>query len=267
MLTALRLRTGGSAGFTLIEMVVAMAAGIVVLFALSAVMISVLHQTQRTFTRVDATRQARTALSTIENELHSSCVGANNPIQAGSTADSLAFVTFYGTSANPTPVWHQLTFNASAGTLVDTGYNVTGAAPDWVQGTTVLSTNTLLTNAARLTGNTPVFQYYAYQSAGTDAKGNIYWVIPDGNDANPLTNTVVPAAALDTSSGLSQNDAGNTVEVVINLAVGATSQSLNAPVSNTSADDPVTDAISLRLTTPPNDVPAGSNSDGYGPCQ
>ncbi|HEX3831614.1 MAG TPA: hypothetical protein VHW04_06555 [Solirubrobacteraceae bacterium] len=267
MLTALRTRIRGSAGFTLVELLVAMAAGIIVLFALSAVMISVLHQTQRTFTRVDATRQARTALSVIENELHSSCVGANNPIQGGSTADSLVFVSFYGTSANPTPVWHQLTFNATAGTLVDTSYNVTGAAPDWVKGTTVQSTNTLLTNAARLTGNTPVFQYYAYQSVGTDASGNIYWVIPDGTDQNPLTNTVVTAAPLDTSSGLSSNDAGNAVEVVVNLAIGATSQSLNAPVSDTTADDPVTDAISLRLTTPPNDVPAGSNSDEYGPCQ
>lgn len=267
MLTALRVRSGDSAGFTLVELLVAMAAGMVILFALSALMIVTLHQTQRTFTRVDATRQARTALSVIENELHSACVGANAPIQAGSTADSLVFVSFYGTSANPTPVWHQITFNASAGTLVDTSYNVTGGAPDWVQGT-YHSTNTLLTNAARLAGTTPVFQYYAYAQAGVDAQNNTYWVVPDGTNQNPLTGAVVASAPLDTSSGLSTDNAGSTVEVVINLSVGATSQSLNAPVSNAAGDDPVTDAISLRLTTPANDLPPNSSaSDEYAPCQ
>jgi hypothetical protein len=267
MLTALRGRMRGEAGFTLVELLVATAAGMVVLFGLSGIMIVTLHQTQRTFTRVDATRQARRALSNIENELHSACVGANSPIQAGSTADSLAFVSFYGTSANPTPVWHQLTFNAAAGTLIDASYNVTGSAPDFVQGT-AQSTNTLLTNVTRVTATTPVFQYYAYQQVGSDAANNSYWVIPDGTNPNPLTGTVVAASALGTSSGLSSTDAGNTVEVVINLAVGATSQSLNAPVSNAAADDPVTDAISLRLTTPTNALPPGTSSAAeYGPCQ
>jgi Tfp pilus assembly protein PilV len=267
MLTALRRRTRDSAGFTLVELLVAMAAGIVILFALSGLMIVTLHQTQRTFTRVDATRQARTALSNIENELHSACVGANSPIQAGSTADSLAFVSFYGTSANPTPVWHQITFNATAGTLVDTSYNVTGSAPDWVQSTSA-SSKTLLTNVARLAGNTPVFQYYAYTQVESDAAGNTYWAIPDGTNQDPVTGSVVPPAALDTSSGLSTDGAGSTVEVVVNLAVGATSESLNAPVSNAAGDDPVTDAISLRLTTPANDLaPNSSASDEYGPCQ
>jgi Tfp pilus assembly protein PilV len=267
MLTALCRRTRDSAGFTLIELLVAMVAGMVVLIALSTLSIVVLHQTQRTFTRVDATRQARSALGTIENELHSACVGANSPIQAGSTADSLAFVSFYGTSANPTPVWHQLTFSATARTLVDTTYSVAGTAPDWLQGTAVQSTNTLLSNVSRQAGNIPIFQYYGYQSVGADANGNTYWVIPDGTNANPLTGAIPAAAPLSTTSGLSADDAGNAVEVIINLLVGASSSTLNAPASNTTVNDSVTDAVSLRLTTPPNDEPPGGSSDDYGPCQ
>ena len=54
------------AGFTLVELLVAMSIGLVVMFAVTAIMIVSLHQTQRTFTSVDATRQARTALATIE---------------------------------------------------------------------------------------------------------------------------------------------------------------------------------------------------------
>lgn len=267
MLTALRRRGRDAAGFTLVELLVAIAAGSVVLIALGTMMVVTLHSTQRTFTRVDATRQARTALSNIENELHSACLGANSPIQTGSTADAIAFVSFYGTSANPTPVWHQLTFNATAGTLIDSSYGVTGSAPDFVQGS-LQSTNTLLTNAARLPDNTPVFQYYAYAQMGTDASGNTYWVIPDGTDVNPLTGTIPTPAALPTTSGLSATDAGNVVEVVITLSVGATSQSLNAKLSDATGDVPVTDAISLRLSTPNNDLPSGaSSSDTYGPCQ
>lgn len=266
MLTSLRHRTRRSAGFTLIELVVAMAAGIVVLFALSGLMIATLHQSQQTFTRIDATRQARTALATIENELHSACLGASAPIQAGSSADSLAFVSFYGTSASPTPVWHQLSFDPTAGTLTDTSYNVTGSAPNWVQGM-LASPNLLLANVRRQATNTPVFQYYAYQQVGTDAAGRTYWVIPDGTNLNPLTGTVVAPNALDSSSGLASTVAGTVVEVVINLSVGATSSTLNAPVTSTVNNAPVTDAISLRLTTPPNALAAKAGASGYGPCQ
>jgi hypothetical protein len=93
-------------------------------------------------------------------------------------------------------------------------------------------------------------------------------VIPDGTDVNPLTGTIPTPAALPTTSGLSVTDAGNVVEVVINLSAGATSQSLNARLSDPTEDVPVTDAISLRLSTPDNDLPSGaSSSDTYGPCQ
>jgi Tfp pilus assembly protein PilV len=256
---------GAQDGFTLIEALVAMAAGVVVLFGLSAIMIVVLHQSQRTFTRVDATRQARTALATIENELHSACVGAAAPIQAGSTADNLIFLSFYGTSANPTPVWHRITFNSTAGTLADSSYNVSGTAPDWTQGS-LISTRTLLTNVTRQSSSTPVFRYFAYQSVYTDSGGDVYWTIPDGSNTVPVTGATLAAAPLATSAGLSSTDAGNAVEVLINLQVGATSSSLtNGQLSGTSL--PVTDSVSMRLTTPPNEIDAGTSAQGYGPCE
>ena len=46
---------------------------------------------------------------------------------------------------------------------------------------------------------------------------------------------------------------------MINLLVGPTSENLDNS-SLTSDVDPVTDAISLRLTTPPDYVPSGSGS-------
>jgi hypothetical protein len=275
MLTALRsrLRTlrRGEHGFTLVELLVAMVAGMVVLFGLASIMIVTLHQTQRTFTTVDATRRARTALANVENNLHSACVAGKPPIQgvtAGgvteSDANNLVFLSYFGDAANPTPIWHQLSFNSAARTLVDSTYNVTGTAPNWTQGTLIART-TLLTNVIQLGANA-VFQYYAYTPEYTDASGNVYWIIPDGTNAIPITGTVPASAALSTASGLSAANAGNTVEVVINLSVGASSGGLSNS-SLTGVNDPVTDSISLRLTTPPDYVPSGSTQAGYGPCQ
>ena len=93
-------------GFTLIELVVAMAIAITVVIALAGIMIVTLRQTRGTLTRIDATRQARPALTQIENELHSACVGgAAVPIQAGSTPSKLIFLSYTGDAVSPTPVW------------------------------------------------------------------------------------------------------------------------------------------------------------------
>lgn len=256
-------RVRAEQGFTLVELLVAMAAGIVIVFGLSAILIATLHQTQRSFTRVDATRQARTALGTIENELHSACVGNNAaPIQPGSDDNTLIFLSYFGAAVSPTPAWHRLRFSGS--TLTDTTYAVTGSAGSWSP-TGSGTTTTLLSNVAVQPGG-PVFRYYAYKSEFTDASGNVYWTIPDGTNPLPTTGAIPSPAPLSTSpSGLSDADAASAVEVVINLLVGASSENLNKP-SLAGASDPVTDAISLRLTTPPDYSSAGS-SGGYGPCQ
>jgi type II secretory pathway pseudopilin PulG len=271
MHTMARERPPGEAGFTLLELCVAMAAAVVVVIGLTSIMISTLQQTQRTFSKVDATRQARTALANLENELHSACVGGEAPIQGagtngvtGSDADNLVFLSFFGTSANPTPVWHQVSFDSAAGTVTDDSYNVTGTSPGWARAGLV-STTTLLANVTRQSSGTPVFQYYAYQPEYTDAGGNVYWSVPDGTDEVPFTGAT-PDDPLPASSGLSQVAAATVVEVAINLLVGPSSSTSNDS-SLSGVDDPVTDAISLRLTTPPNEVAAGATAQGFGPCQ
>jgi hypothetical protein len=260
------------AGVTLIELVVAMSAGIVVMIGLFSIMIVTLHQTQRTFTKVDATRQARNALANIENELHSACVDGSPPVQAGSTATSLNFISYFGSGTNPTPVWHQITFNSTGGTVTDSSYtasyNTSGSGANWIKGS-LASTTTLLTNVSAQTSGsttTPVFQYYAYTPEGTDSSGDTFWIVPDGTNLAPGATGTPPNAPLTTTSGLAQSDANNTVEVVINLFAGSTSERLNNP-GLTAVDDSVTDAISLRLTTPPDYVASGATAEGYGPCE
>jgi len=242
----------------------------------TTILFATTNQTQRTFTRIDATRQARTAFGNIENELHSACVNGDPPIQGvaavgtvESDANDLVFLSYTGPAANPTPVWHKLSYSATAGTLTDYGYNAvytsSTTGQDWTQGTNLLSTNVLLSNLPTQS-STPVFQYFAYQSVGTDASGNVYYAIPDGTTVSPLTGGAVGVSALSTSGGMSFASANSVVEVVVNLLVGPTSSSLSNS-SLTAVDDAVNDSVSLRLTTPPDSAPSGSSSATYGPCQ
>jgi prepilin-type N-terminal cleavage/methylation domain-containing protein len=255
-------------GFTLVELLVAMSIGVIVMFALTSIMIVSLHQSQRTFTTVDATRQARTALATIDNELHSACVNGDAPVQAPSDSSNLNFLSYTGGGANPTPVWHVL--SVSGGKLTDSVYPAvytsTTSGDTWTQGTTRTSQTTLLSNVQQQptsTGTAPYFEYYAYTQAYTSA-GNTYWYVPDGNNITPGTTSSTPDSSLGTP--LTATTAATVVEVDVNLLVGPSGENL-ASSNLTSVFDPITDAISLRLTTPPDYVPSGSGSASYLPCQ
>ncbi|MGZ4310872.1 MAG: PilW family protein [Solirubrobacteraceae bacterium] len=257
--------TPRDAGFTLVELLVAMSIGLVVMFAVTAIMIVSLHQSQRTFTSVDATRQARTALATIETELHSACVNGDAPVQATSDGSNLNFLSYTGGAANPTPVWHVLSY--SGGTLTDSVYPAVYTAAStghtWTQGTPRTSQTTLLTNVTQQPGGVPVFQYYQYTTAYTSG-GNSYWYVPDGNNITPGTTGSTPNSPVTTP--LTAATAATVVEVDLNLFVGPGGENL-ANATLTSSFDPITDAISMRLTTPPDYVPSGSGSGSYLPCQ
>jgi hypothetical protein len=251
-------------GFTLIELVVAMAAGIGVILALTTLIISVLHDTRQTYSRIDATRQTRLALSGIENELDSACVGTGTnqslaPIQAGSDAETLDFLSYTGTVVNPTPLWHELHF--AAGALTDTTYAVTGSAGAWARGA-LQATRTVLDNVTTQPG-IPFFQYFAYAPTG-GAGGEDYWAIPNGHDVLP-SGVTPPASPLGVplSAGAS-GTAASTVEVLITLVGGPSNPASGATTPG--ATDPETDAISLRLTSPPDEAPASAGTS-YGPCR
>jgi type II secretory pathway pseudopilin PulG len=261
-------------GFTLVELLVVMTAGIVVLGALFTILDVTLRQTTRTFSTVDASQQTRTAIEQVENELHSACLGSQvTPIQAGSTGTSLTFETQYGSTAgnanaaSPTPVEHTITYNA--GTLTDTTTPSTGGtAPSWTFGGTS-STKTLLSNVALYPGASSVFQYFGYASPMnggtpyTDAGGNAYEMLIDGINAVPGTSPAVIPAASPLTTPLSSTDAGNAAEVLIKLLVkpsGGTD--VNTTLSAAAAS--VVDQIVLRLTPPDNHAGSGST---FNPCQ
>lgn len=263
----MRRRTLASeAGFTLVELLVAMVAGVVVLLALGTIMDVALRETTRSFTLVDATERARPIFEQIENELHSACFAdEETPIQAGSSPNALIFMTSSGNAAIPTAMWHEIDYSAPpVATLTDntyqTNYAEVNGEPTWTRGTLV-SSRIMLNNVGQ-NGTTPVFQYFAYQTApGTDAAGNQYEILPDGTSPIPGTSTTVynplaPGAALTSAQ------ATTAAEVMINLTVGpAGGYNENTNLANDGQT--VSDAITFRFTPAANHVGDGAT---FSPC-
>jgi Tfp pilus assembly protein PilW len=261
-------------GFTLVELLATMAAGMVVLAGLTTMLAVTLRETSRTFTNVDATQRGRTILETISSELHSACVAdLETPIQGGangtqvSSSNNLVFLSQFGTSASPTPVEHKISFNSVAGTLTDTTYASTGGtAPTWTFSSTASSSKVLLTNVAATPTSTagqkvPVFQYFAYEPY-TDANGNTDMMLMDGSSTVPGTTGLPNPDPLSATSGLSQTDAASAAEVIITLNVGgAGHNNENTTLSDTT--DNLTRAIVFRFT-PAADT-TGANAT-FNPC-
>jgi Tfp pilus assembly protein PilW len=236
-LMILRRLASDESGFTLMELLVGMFAGMVLVSGLFTILEVTLHQTTRTFSRVDATQRGRAALETIENELHSACyansvtpiVGADK--SPGSTSTQLVFWTQYGGDINPTPTQHMISFDSTAGTLSDTTYTTTGSSPKWVAGSPTV-TKQILPEVAQ-SGTTPVFQYYKLTSAGPTA----------------------------VSSPVSATNSNNVAEVRITLVVKpADGGNLRSDV----AANTVTNQVDLRLTPIPNPSP---QTETFNPCQ
>jgi len=256
------------AGFTLVELLVTMVAGIVVLSALYTILDVTLRQTTNTFTRLDSTGRANVILAGIENELHSACVAVGEtPVQGGangtqvSDANDLVFLSQYGTAASPTPVEHKISYSATTKRLTDTTYATTGGqAPNWTFGTTASSTKILLTNVTQ-NGTTPIFQYFAYEPY-TDANGNTDMMLMDGSAAVPGTSSLPNPDPLSDSTGLSATDAVSTAEVMINMVVGGAGHA-NENTNILGTATPVTDSVVFRFTPAADQSGSGTT---FGPC-
>src|SRR5579862_2356650 len=122
-------------GFTLVEVMVALAIGLVVSTATLAVVIVSVHLGSNYTDRVDANQQGRLAMEKITQALNSSCVTPNQPpILAGSTNTSVTFYSGTGDLPGGTP--NQITVSlasAQPAPLLMSTQPLTGTAPAWTQ--------------------------------------------------------------------------------------------------------------------------------------
>lgn len=181
-------------GFTLIEMLVAMAAGVIVTGSLLAIIEFSARQQTRISDRVQTDRSGRIALNDTLEELRSSCTGfGSTPIQAPSTTptsplaltgtSNLWFLSAYGNSTSGAALvtkmaqhdinWTQTSTSSSGeklGTLTDYAFTGSGESPTWTFPTLTTSNATakvLAKNVIPLEGTT-IFRYYKYDT--TSAK-------------------------------------------------------------------------------------------------
>jgi type II secretory pathway pseudopilin PulG len=151
-------------GMTLIELIVATTAGLVIFAGLTAMVLASMHHSTRVTNRVHATQDARRVVHRITNELHSSCVAQYVvPVQSESTRAKLAFAHAYGSEVTPVPVKTAITLSGT--TLTQTDYPVaSGSTPSWVFSTTPSNTRTILTNVSPYSTGAAVFTYFKVEN-------------------------------------------------------------------------------------------------------
>jgi type II secretory pathway pseudopilin PulG len=186
------LTPSGEQGFSLIELLVAMLASIVVVIALYTIINFTLNQEVRTNEIVQADQVGRTAMSGIVEELHSSCTGVA-PIQKPSSEPTLPltksgplsmwFISAYGDTESgaatlPEVTEHDIlwtsneTSNTSKqlGTLTDYAFKSEGEYPAWKFPSLKTSNAAKVTILAKdvipneINSVSTIFQYYKYEN-------------------------------------------------------------------------------------------------------
>lgn len=208
-------------GYTIVELMVALSAGLIVLFAVTSFIMIALRHSSQVNARVDANQRARVALFQVMDELHSACIAPQvAPVRAGSDGTSLSFIHQRGSAVAPIPVLSTLELNE--GTLLESIYTSTGgSAPSWNFAASPSSTRELSTDISPTAPSTGIFSYYDYS----------------GGQVSP---TPLPTP-------LSAFDAAHTVQV----GVAFTAAPSSTPVVDANGPTSVQDTALLRFSPAP----------------
>ena len=163
---------------TLVELTVALVAGLIVMAAVVIGMLTTIRETGRIADHVEANQRARIAMTAVVNDLQSACLSRENyvPIKVGSDGQKIIFTypkqslvkegsveVPNGAAVVPTPVKSEVELSGTS--LVQRNYDVvSGKAPNWIFGTTPV-TETFMTGVSPVTATSPIFTYYAYSGA------------------------------------------------------------------------------------------------------
>lgn len=167
-------------GFSLIELLVAMITGVVVTFALFAVLNISTDQASRLTNYAQATQQGRLAMTKIVDALHSACVtNGFAPIQTGSGESELRFVNAYSNEAViPKAQFNQqkIVWSKAAETLTVYTYPAVKEIswPNFEYSATANpSTGVVLAHNVTQTETggkkVPIFQYFAYTAESSES--------------------------------------------------------------------------------------------------
>lgn len=216
----------GESGITVVELVVAVAAGLAVLMGSFTMLNGTLRGAARTSQRVDANQRGRPVLTRIMDELHSVCVAPGiPPVLPGSSDSSITFLHKASGEVEPKPDKRVITL--SAGTLSETVYPyLSGSSPNFAFSSSPTTTR-LLTNVGSgvIDGATvPLFRYHSYAA--------------DGAGTTPLP------------TPLSATDAARTVQVTVTFSVSPQKTKVIEPGTAVT----LTDTALMRFTPSAEDA-------------
>ncbi len=224
---------------TLIEVLIATVAGIVVILALFAILEFSVKQEARITERVQANRGGRAALTNIVDELHSSCVGFNNyAIQGPSTKPTapllelgptdLWFISAYGSASSNKAVIEKVyehdihwvstgksKTGETVGTLTDYRFESTaGSGPAGKSGkwefptleTKNAKAKVLAKNVIPMTisGTSTLFQYYKFTTATSGELTQVTEKIPTAATKNEIVKVSIGFTATSESGSTSK---------------------------------------------------------------
>jgi Tfp pilus assembly protein PilW len=229
-----------SDGFTLTELVIGMALGMIVLLAAFTVVDRSFFNNKAIADRQDSLQRGRNMLEQMTRQLRSLvCVNTTNAVTAADD-NSISFYTYMGdptNASNQLPEWHSLAFSGS--TLTEQDYKVTATSPSITTASTpyrtVKLTNVFLATDPTDGSTIPFFRYYKYDPAQKGTGAMI-----------KLTTPVVSA-----------QDQGLLADIKISFVVRPTGVKTATPQAVTYADD-----VLWRSPDPDNPatVPCAPNS-------
>ena len=169
MSSRLRALRSDESGFTLVELVTAMAIGLVILMAAFLLLDRATAVSQEIANRNEALQRGRLAMEKIVRDLRSQvCLGDEKEPITFADANK---VTFYIDTSDGTQPVHQRTirYDAATKSIYEDIYIGTGVYPDLVFSATPNSTRLLASKVERLVDagvTRPFFRYYAFNAGG-----------------------------------------------------------------------------------------------------
>jgi prepilin-type N-terminal cleavage/methylation domain-containing protein len=208
-----RLDLRSEAGYSLTELLVAMAVGSVVLMAIFLVIDTLVVQSARVQDRVDNVQRGRAAMENMTQSLRSQvCLGAGIPAITQADDNSVTYYADLG-DENFTPNKYRLVYDSATngGTITEYTYVGTGTPPNVTFPNNPTRQRTLITNTTRYTDPStsqivPIFRYYAFSP-------------------QPVTPTQLQTAPLDGNpNSTAANAAARTVKVSISFTANPSRQ-------------------------------------------
>lgn len=167
----MRSRAREESGFSLLELLIATAAAMVIGSAALGLVIASLHLSSTYTDRVDANQLGRTAMEKITQVLHSSCVASNvTPVQPGSDDNNLIVYSALASQPTVNPNEVEISYVNGSLTMATSPYLSGSSSADWTFGAP--ANEVLLENATQATINggsqpSPIFAYYGYNGTRT----------------------------------------------------------------------------------------------------